>query len=159
MKRVQQGFTLIELMIVVAIIGILAAVAIPQYKNYTIKARIGNALSSVDSIKTAVALCLQENGGTLTSCDALGENGIPTTFTPTKEVTGVTMTASTAAIVATLDASVGVGSGKHITWTPNTGTGAGDTALTWQITTDLTTTDVSQTVIDSITKNSVAAGT
>ena len=83
MKRVQQGFTLIELMIVVAIIGILAAVAIPQYRDYTSKAKIGNALSSVDSLKTAVALCIQETG-TKTGCTT-GNNGIPT-FSTTKEV-------------------------------------------------------------------------
>ncbi len=60
MQKVQQGFTLIELMIVVAIIGILAAVAIPAYQDYTVKAKIGNALSAADPIKTAVALCIQE---------------------------------------------------------------------------------------------------
>src|SRR5689334_893074 len=69
-QRAQQGFTLIELMIVVAIIGILAAVAIPQYKDYTAKAKVGNALSSVDSLKSAVALCIQENTGDKSVCDA-----------------------------------------------------------------------------------------
>jgi len=131
--RAQQGFTLIELMIVVAIIGILAAVAIPQYKDYTTKAKIGNALSAVDSMKTAIAVCLQENGGTISSCSTMGTNGVPGTFNATKEVTGVSVTASTAAIVATLDPGVGVGTSKTITWTPNTSTSS--TTLTWGITT------------------------
>lgn len=55
MKRVQQGFTLIELMIVVAIIGILAAVALPQYQDYTIRTRVSESVTLADGQKTAVA--------------------------------------------------------------------------------------------------------
>lgn len=55
MKRVQQGFTLIELMIVVAIIGILAAVALPAYQDYTVRAKVTEGLSMAASAKTAVS--------------------------------------------------------------------------------------------------------
>ena len=55
MKRVQQGFTLIELMIVVAIIGILAAVALPAYQDYTVRAKVTEGLSLAASAKTAVS--------------------------------------------------------------------------------------------------------
>ncbi len=55
MKKFQQGFTLIELMIVVAIIGILAAVAIPAYQDYTVRARMAEALSLASSAKTGVS--------------------------------------------------------------------------------------------------------
>ncbi len=61
-KKVQQGFTLIELMIVVAIIGILAAIAIPAYTNYTQRAQVSEAFTSVDGIKTAIAEYAQSNG-------------------------------------------------------------------------------------------------
>lgn len=55
MKRVQAGFTLIELMIVIAIIGILAAIAIPAYQDYTIRTRVGEAVNLASGAKTAVA--------------------------------------------------------------------------------------------------------
>ena len=131
MRKVQQGFTLIELMIVVAIIGILAAVAIPAYSDYTVKAKVGNALTAADSLKTAVGLCSQEAGGVLDSCDT-SSSGIPV-FNATKEVASATVTDGV--ITLTLATGIGTGvDGKTITMTPTVGT----TSLTWKNTTGVT---------------------
>ena len=75
MKQVQKGFTLIELMIVVAIIGILAAVAIPAYSNYTKKAKFTEVTQATNAVKIAVEGCATDLG-TVTGCDG-GSNGIP----------------------------------------------------------------------------------
>ena len=79
MKKVQKGFTLIELMIVVAIIGILAAVAIPAYSNYTKKAKFTEVVQAVSPLKLAVEMCVQSQGlaaGAVSGC-AAGSNGVP----------------------------------------------------------------------------------
>ena len=79
MKKAQQGFTLIELMIVVAIIGILASIALPAYQTYTKKARFSEVVMAATAPKTAVEVCAQEQGvvsGAVTGC-AGGSNGVP----------------------------------------------------------------------------------
>lgn len=75
-SSIKKGFTLIELMIVVAIIGILASVAIPAYQNYTKSATIAAAVSEASSYKTAIALCAQRDNGLYTGCKP-GEKGVP----------------------------------------------------------------------------------
>ena len=75
MKRAQQGFTLIELMIVVAIIGILAAIAIPAFQKNVEKSKFAEALSMAQGYKTAVALCFNTLG-VREGCNA-NTNGIP----------------------------------------------------------------------------------
>jgi type IV pilus assembly protein PilA len=95
MKSVQKGFTLIELMIVIAIIGILAAIAIPAYQNYTIRSQVTEGLSLSDPYKTAIAEFYQNNG---TFPAGVSANGSATTIpmgpnTVGKYVSAVTVVA------------------------------------------------------------------
>jgi type IV pilus assembly protein PilA len=75
MNKMQKGFTLIELMIVVAIIGILAAIAIPSYQQYTKKAKFTEVIQASSALKTAVEVCIQDLG-LLAGCTN-GAQGIP----------------------------------------------------------------------------------
>ena len=89
----QTGFTLIELMIVVAIIGILAAIAVPAYQNYTIRAQVTEGLSLADGWKTAVSEYYQSNGSFpsnyTTSTSGVAGNIVVTGASSGKYVTGI----------------------------------------------------------------------
>ena len=88
MKRVQQGFTLIELMIVVAIIGILAAVALPAYQDYTVRAKASEVILAASSCRTTVTELVQSSP-TPSVVAALA--AAPCTFTTTKYVSSGTV--------------------------------------------------------------------
>ena len=112
----QKGFTLIELMIVVAIIGILAAVALPAYQDYTLKARFAEVKTSAASVKTTMAQCLQENNNIIASCDSYADLGIAAPVA-NDNLASVAIAETTGIITATGTASAG---GFTYTLTPPT---------------------------------------
>ena len=127
MKRIQQGFTLIELMIVVAIIGILAAVALPAYQDYTIKARVSEIILAASQCRTAVAEVYQTaSAGTQPGANGWG---CESTAATTKYVASI-RTDPDGVITVTAANSTDLGSfaGQTVTLTPMSASGAALTA-------------------------------
>ena len=124
MKK-QTGFTLIELMIVVAIVAILAAVALPAYQSYTNKARFSEVVAATGPIKSAVELCYQSNGK-LDNCFTQGSYGIPKKPGASGNVKDVVLSGSGSAPIITAESQnlttnytfilTGTASGGQITW-------------------------------------------
>ena len=117
LKKVQQGFTLIELMIVVAIIGILAAIAIPAYQDYTIRAKVTEGIGLADAAKTAVSEAYQS--GDIAGVSALSTSWVPTA-SATKYVKSLAV-AATGVITVTYSAVVPQIQNQTLTLTPNIG--------------------------------------
>lgn len=99
MKQHQQGFTLIELMIVVAIVGILAAIALPAYQDYTVRAKMAEVMLAASSCKTSVSEFLQSNGSFPADADAAGCNSA---VGQTKYVDTITVDPASAMISVTM---------------------------------------------------------
>ena len=123
MKAIQKGFTLIELMIVVAIIGILAAVALPAYQDYTVRAKVSELILAASSARTAIAEKLQADPS------ATASMGTGVTINVVGKVAGATVDDAGIIVVIGSTASSSTGQAVTITVTPSANTSTG--TITW----------------------------
>ena len=121
----QKGFTLIELMIVVAIIGILAAVALPAYQDYTVRAKVSELMLAASSARTCVTEAYQSSGGTTVPTAVSADCAI----TATGKVSAATVAGGTNSVITVVanSAASGVGAAATVTLTGTIGGGT----LTW----------------------------
>ena len=127
MKKVQQGFTLIELMIVVAIIGILAAIAIPAYQDYTIRSKVTELVNAAGVCKTGVAEFYQSKGKMPVDTNEAGcsDKGTANASSPSVGAGGIITVNATGTLATQLTANVSGDYQEHGGYKLVTGRGAG----------------------------------
>jgi type IV pilus assembly protein PilA len=125
MRTLQKGFTLIELMIVVAIIGILAAIALPAYQDYTIRSKVSELILAASSARTAVTEKFQADSDSTTM-------GNGTAITAFGKIATATVDATGSIILTGVSAATSIGTAVTVRLTPTVNTAAG--TLTWSCT-------------------------
>jgi len=132
MKSMQKGFTLIELMIVVAIIAILAAIALPAYQNYTVRSKVSELIVAADACKTSVAEYYQSNGSLPTNLTSSGCSTQATQYVASLDVGA----GGVIKVTASADPGLSTAAGKFLYLTPTIK--AADQPLLWSCVTNTT---------------------
>ncbi len=131
MKRfVQSGFTLIELMIVVAIIGILAAVALPAYQDYMVRAKVSEVILAASSGRTAVAETFSQKGNMALSVGSMGVQTQSSRYVASVNYQGVSQTVGNIIVTATTDLGLAAAAGQMVVLKGEGNTAAGTVAWT-----------------------------
>ena len=125
MKTIQKGFTLIELMIVIAIIGILAAIALPAYQDYTIRSKVSELILAASAARTAITEKYQSDQDS-------ANMGSGTVITAFGKIATATVTSAGVVTITGVSAPTSVGTAVSVVLTPVVNTAAG--TLTWSCT-------------------------
>ncbi len=134
MKRVQQGFTLIELMIVVAIIGILAAIALPAYQDYMIRAKVSEAVLAASSGRTAVAETYSQKNTMQLSAASMGVQDQSSKYVSKVDYAGTSQSTGEITVTTSTDTGVGLGAATNKTLilrATDNAAGTGTGAVAW----------------------------
>ena len=152
MKQLQKGFTLIELMIVIAIIGILASVALPAYQDYTVRAQVSEGAIAASSVKIGVTELFADRGMAGVASYAVEIGGAQADLTTTR-ISAISVDGATGTIYVDMGGipQVSAGAGQDLIYVPQIGGAViSDTNSTGSITWDCTTSDIDGSFLPAV---------